>query len=223
MNNFFKFFNSSIGKKTIVATTGVLFSIFLIVHFLNNLIIFAGKEFFNQLVTTLEAVRPLIILIEIILMIILILHIYNAVTLFLKNRKKGTSKYLVKNKSKNRSIFSNSMIFSGSIIFIFITIHLSTFWFNFRDNHEHNYYYLVTSSNIGFGNIFITLLYLVSMILLGTHLKHGYQSALQTFGIKETRIGKLLNYLSIIFWFLIPFGFFFIAFWFGIIVKGGFF
>tara|TARA_S200000501_G_scaffold202886_1_gene190866 strand:- start:10219 stop:10878 length:660 start_codon:yes stop_codon:yes gene_type:complete len=209
-----KFYNSTIGKKLVVATTGILFSLFLAVHFVNNLIVFAGRDVFNKLVTTLEAVRPLIIMIEIVLGIIVILHVYNSIQLNIKNRKKS---FEVKNQSRKTSFFSNYMVVSGSIIFIFMSIHLSTFWFNFRDNHEHNYYYLVTSSAIGFGNIFITILYLVSMILLGAHLKHGYQSALQTFGIRNTRIGNILFSISAIFWLFIPGGFFFIAFWFGIL------
>jgi len=209
-----KFYNSTIGKKIVVATTGVLFSFFLVVHFINNLIIFAGRDVFNQLVTTLESVRPIIILIEIILFIIIVLHVYNSIQLNFINRKKNNN---IKNKSRKTSFFSSYMVISGSIIFIFLVIHLSTFWFNFRDNHEHNYYYLVTSSVIGFGNIFITFLYLFSMILLGVHLKHGYQSALQTFGIKNTKIGNLLYSVSSIFWLFIPGGFFFIAFWFGIL------
>ena len=132
-----KFYNSTIGKKLVVATTGILFSLFLVVHFINNLIVFAGRDVFNKLVTTLEAVRPLIILIEIVLALIIFLHVYNSIQLNIQNRKKT---FEVKNKSKKTSFFSNYMVVSGSIIFIFMTIHLSTFWFNFRDNHEHNYY-----------------------------------------------------------------------------------
>ena len=70
---------------------------------------------------------------------------------------------------------------------------------------------------VGFGNIFITILYLIAMIFLGSHLRHGFQSAIQTFGIKNTRLGKILIQVSVIFWFFIPLGFFGIAFWFGII------
>ena len=214
MKKILRFYNSTIGKKLVVATTGILFSLFLIVHFINNLIVFAGRDVFNKLVTTLEAVRPLIIMIEIVLAVIVILHVYNSIQLNIIYRKKS---FKVKNESRKTSFFSNYMVVSGSIIFIFMSIHLSTFWFNFRDNHEHNYYYLVTSSAIGFGNIFITILYLVSMILLGAHLKHGYQSALQTFGIRNTKLGNILFSISAIFWLFIPGGFFFIAFWFGIL------
>ena len=79
---------------------------------------------------------------------------------------------------------------------------------------------MVTSSSLGFGNIFITILYLAAMIILGFHLKHGFNSAIQTFGIKDTTIGKMLSLFSIVFWFFVPAGFFSIAFWFGI-MNGG--
>ena len=58
------------------------------------------------------------------------------------------------------------------------------------------------------------------MILLGFHLKHGFNSAIQTFGIKNTSIGKILSMGSILFWLFIPAGFFSIAFWFGILNGG---
>ena len=149
------------------------------------------------------------------------MHIYNSVSLSLQARKSGnvTTKSNIKNH--NASLSSRTMLFTGSILFIFIIIHLSTFWFNFQNNHDHSAYYdIVTSSSLGFGNIFITLLYLVAMILLGFHLKHGFNSAIQTFGIKNTSIGKILSMVSILFWLFIPAGFFSIAFWFGILNGG---
>ncbi len=100
MKKILKFYNSTIGKKLVVATTGILFSLFLLVHFVNNLIVFAGKDVFNKLVTTLEAVRPLIIIIEIILAVIVVLHVYNSIQLNIKNRKKT---FEVKNQSRKTS------------------------------------------------------------------------------------------------------------------------
>ena len=72
-------------------------------------------------------------------------------------------------------------------------------------------------SSIGFGNLFVTLIYLIAMVFLGFHLRHGFQSAIQTFGIKHTKMGRFVVRLSILFWLLIPLGFFSIAFWFGIL------
>ena len=113
------------------------------------------------------------------------------------------------------------MFFSGSILFIFIVTHLSTIWFNFQNIDDHDkYYYLVTESVYGFGNVFITILYLLSMILLGFHLRHGFQSAFKTLGVQNSKFDKILNVVSIFFWFIIPLGFFSIAFWFGILDGG---
>ena len=215
------FISSTIGKKILVATTGLLFCFFLLFHLLNNLVIYTGAENFNFLVASLEKIKPLIRILEVGLATILIVHIYNSVSLSLQARKSGNITTKSNTKNHNAPLSSRTMLFTGSILFIFIIIHLSTFWFNFQNNHDHSAYYdIVTSSSLGFGNIFITLLYLVAMILLGFHLKHGFNSAIQTFGIKNTSIGKILSMLSIIFWLFIPAGFFSIAFWFGILNGG---
>jgi len=113
------------------------------------------------------------------------------------------------------------MLLTGSILFVFIVVHLSTFWFNFQLTDDHDAYYnMVTNSAIGFGNIFITLLYLTAMIVLGFHLKHGFSSAIQTLGFKDTSIGKVISAIGVFFWLFIPAGFFSIAFWFGILNGG---
>ncbi len=215
------FISSTIGKKILVATTGLLFCFFLLFHLLNNLVIYTGAENFNYLVASLEKIKPLIRILEVGLATILIVHIYNSVSLSLQAIKSGNVTTKSNTKNHNASLSSRTMLFTGSILFIFIVIHLSTFWFNFQNNHDHSAYYdIVTSSSLGFGNIFITLLYLVAMILLGFHLKHGFNSAIQTFGIKNTSIGKILSMVSILFWLFIPAGFFSIAFWFGILNGG---
>ena len=215
------FISSTIGKKILLATTGLLFCFYLLFHLLNNLVIYTGAENFNFLVASLEKLKPLIRILEVGLATILIVHIYNSVSLALQARKSRNLTTKSNTKNHNASLSSRTMLFTGSILFIFIVIHLSTFWFNFQNNHDHSAYYdIVTSSSLGFGNIFITLLYLVAMILLGFHLKHGFNSAIQTFGIKNTSIGKILSMVSIVFWLFIPAGFFSIAFWFGILNGG---
>ena len=118
-------------------------------------------------------------------MLVLILggHIYNSITLALKSKKaKG-----ITNQSKidvpNASLSSRTMVFTGSILFIFLTVHLSTFWYTFQTSGRHDYFFMVTSESFGFGNILITSLYLLAMIILGFHLRHGFQSAIKTLGI----------------------------------------
>ena len=213
-------FNTTIGKKLLVASTGLMVCLFLVFHLINNLIIFTGPENFNQLVAALEKIKPLIRIMEILLVIIFFTHIYNSLLLTIESRRSRNDSY-IKLSSSSSTIYSRTMFFSGSILFIFIVTHLSTIWFNFQNIDDHDkYYYLVTESVYGFGNIFITILYLLSMILLGFHLRHGFQSAFKTLGVQNSKFDKILNVVSIFFWFIIPLGFFSIAFWFGILDGG---
>ena len=220
INKSISIFNTTIGKKLLVASTGLMVCLFLVFHLINNLIIFKGPENFNQLVAALEKIKPLIRIMEILLVIIFFTHIYNSLLLTIESRRSRNDSY-IKLSSSSSTIYSRTMFFSGSILFIFIVTHLSTIWFNFQNIDDHDkYYYLVTESVYGFGNIFITILYLLSMILLGFHLRHGFQSAFKTLGVQNSKFDKILNVVSIFFWFLIPLGFFSIAFWFGILDGG---
>tara|TARA_Y100001936_G_C15912639_1_gene579451 strand:- start:116 stop:787 length:672 start_codon:yes stop_codon:yes gene_type:complete len=222
INKSISIFNTTIGKKLLVASTGLMVCLFLVFHLINNLIIFTGPENFNQLVAALEKIKPLIRIMEILLVIIFFTHIYNSLLLTIESRRSRNDSY-IKLSSSSSTIYSRTMFFSGSILFIFIVTHLSTIWFNFQNIDDHDkYYYLVTESVYGFGNIFITILYLLSMILLGFHLRHGFQSAFKTLGMQNSKFDKILNVVSIFFWFIIPLGFFSIAFWFGILDGGKF-
>ena len=220
INKSISIFNTTIGKKLLVASTGLMVCLFLVFHLINNLIIFTGPENFNQLVAALEKIKPIIRIMEILLVIIFFTHIYNSLLLTIESRRSRNDSY-IKLSSSSSTIYSRTMFFSGSILFIFIVTHLSTIWFNFQNIDDHDkYYYLVTESVYGFGNIFITILYLLSMILLGFHLRHGFQSAFKTLGMQNSKFDKILNVVSIFFWFIIPLGFFSIAFWFGILDGG---
>ena len=190
-------------------------------HLINNLVIYTGEENFNYLVSSLEKIKPLIRLLELGLLTILVVHISNSIYLSIQSRKSGNQTSLSSVKKPNAPLSSRTMLLTGSILFVFIVVHLSTFWFNFQLTDDHDAYYnMVTNSAIGFGNIFITLLYLTAMIVLGFHLKHGFSSAIQTLGFKDTSIGKVISAIGVFFWLFIPAGFFSIAFWFGILNGG---
>ena len=214
------FISSTIGTKVMVAISGLLFCFFLLFHFANNLIIFTGADNFNFLVSSLEKIKPLVRVLEVLLLAILVTHITNTIILTIKAKKAGNNSK-EEAGSKHSSFSSRTMFFSGSILFIFIVTHLSTFWYNFQITDDHtSYYRIVTDSQLGFGNIFITILYLLAMIFLGFHIKHGFSSALVTLGISSTSLGKVINKIAFLFWLVIPSGFFMIAFWFGILNGG---
>lgn len=205
-----------------MALTGLLLCVFLIIHLAGNLLLFAGAETFNNYVHSLAAVKPLIRLIEIILTAIFLVHIIFSIKLTRKNQQVSGIKYQVNTANETSSFFSRNMGLSGSIIFIFLVTHLSTIWYRFQTQHEQgNFYEIVTGSTVGLGNGFVTSLYCVAMVLLGFHLRHGFQSAFQTFGLRYNQYGKLIEKISIIFWLIIPAGFLTIAVYFGFLNGAG--
>ncbi len=191
MGWFSTFINSSIGKKLIMALTGLLLIIFLIIHLLGNLTLFAGADAFNTYAGTLKKFEPIVRVIEVLLTIIFVLHIYNGAVLWWTNRKAKGSLYAVNARSKETNIFARTTIQTGSIIFIFLVIHLQTFWYpsNFSGG-EINLYGLVTG---WFAQPVYSGFYIFAMILLGFHLNHGFQSAFQTFGWNHKKYFPLIQ------------------------------
>ena len=176
--------NSSIGKKFVMALTGILLMLFLIFHLGGNITLYFGAEAFDTYVHTLDKVKPIVRVIEIILGLIFIFHIFNGVKLWYENKKARLKKYKVNISSENSTLFSRTMIYSGSIVFIFLVLHLSTFWyaFNFSGHPvtgSHEYYKIVVD---WFQDPVYAGVYVLAMVLLGFHLNHGFQSAFQTFG-----------------------------------------
>lgn len=217
MSWFTRALNSSIGKKFVMAVTGICLIAFLIIHLFNNMTLYAGKDVFNTVVKSLDGIKPMIRVIEVILASIFILHIFNGIRLWIENKKARPVNYTINGSSKNSDLFSRTMILSGSIIFIFLVIHLSTLWvaFNFGDTHieEHDYFKIVSSA---FENPIYSIIYIFAMALLGFHLNHGFQSAFQTFGWNNKKyfplveaIGKYYSWITALLFASIPIYFLF--------------
>lgn len=187
--------NSSIGKKFIMAFTGLLLIAFLVIHLLNNLLLFLGPEIFNSNVERLEAVKPIVRVIELLLLLIFIFHIYNALRLWYQNKKANPIKYAVNISSKNSTIYSRTMVITGSIILIFLVLHLSTFWwsYNFNQHPVNDQYPFYSIIENAFANPLLSIFYVVAMIILGFHLNHAFQSAFQTFGWRHKKYTPLVE------------------------------
>lgn len=217
----FDFLNSSIGKKTQMAITGILLCLFLIIHLIGNLFLFGGAEAFNTYVETLSTVRPAVRVIEFVLVMIFLGHVINGIRLIIANRQAKPIKYAVNKSEENSTLVSRTMGITGSIIFIFLVVHLSTFWYTFQLEHEGGKFYgIVLSDSIGFGNTIVAICYAVAMFLLGLHLRHGFQSAFQTFGWNHVKIKPLIHAIAVIFWLIIPLGFMIIPVYFGLLGGG---
>ena len=215
--------NSSIGKKFIMATTGLLLILFLVIHLLNNLLLFLGPEIFNENVARLEAIKPIVRVIEIVLALIFFFHIYNAIKLYFENKKANPQKYAVDASSKNSTFYSRYMTVTGIIILVFLIIHLGTFWFEYNfgahpADGAHPYYAIIQDA---FANPFISIFYIIAMLVLGSHLNHAFQSAFQTFGLESKKFTPLVKKISTIIAVLMTIGFASIPVFFYLASLGG--
>jgi len=210
MGWFLKFTGSSIGKKFIMAVTGSFLIIFLIIHLIGNLTLFLGPEAFNGYVSTLDVVKPLIRIVELVLLLAFILHIFNGIRLWIENKKANPKKYAINVGSDNSTIFSRTMFLTGSIVFIFLVLHLATFFyrFNFYDPegfaNQHKYFEIVVNF---LGMPWYSILYIVAVLLLGFHLNHGFQSAFQTFGWTHKKYTPILEKLGTLYAIVMALGF----------------
>lgn len=201
---------SSIGKKIQVALSGLFLSIFLFFHLMNNLVLIIGPEEFNNMVYFLESIKPIIRVMEVGLVIIILLHVVNAIQLtFLNKKSKGREYQSLDGKSSSTN--SRTMAISGTIILSFIIIHLSYMWWTYQNPSLHideSYYDVILRSEIGYLNHLPTaIFYIISIILIGSHLRHGFQSALKTLGFLNKGISVALHSIGFLFWAIIPLGF----------------
>jgi succinate dehydrogenase / fumarate reductase cytochrome b subunit len=201
------FYSSSIGKKITVGLTGVLLCTYLIVHLAGNLLLFkndggAAFDAYAEILPSLLIIR----IIEIGLFAVFILHIVTGLIFWLRNRRARPDSYAVNRRNESSDPFSRMMFLTGSIVFIFLVVHMRTFWVTARFQHEQ--YPSMYSTVVGaFSDPVYSLFYVVAMVLLAFHLRHGFQSALQTFGLRNMRYAGLIDLAGAFFWLLIPVGF----------------
>jgi succinate dehydrogenase / fumarate reductase cytochrome b subunit len=189
--------NSSIGKKFVMAITGVCLLMFLIIHLIGNMTLYIGREAFTGYVEILESVKPLIRVIEVILALVFLLHIFNGVRLWYQNKTAKPIAYTVNAAAKNSTLFSRTMFVTGSIIFIFLVIHLQTIWYKYNfSGQELSLFDIVIK---WFQVPWYSVLYVAAIFLMGMHLNHGFQSAFQTFGWNHNKYTPLIKALGTIY------------------------
>ena len=149
---------------------------------------------------------------EISLLGILLLHISNTVYLTKKNQEKIISKYHAGLLNNTSSIHSRTMILTGTAVLFFIIFHLSYIWYSYQTHNSlhssHTYYTILLQNKFGFlGHTLTAILYIMSILLIASHLRHGFESALKTFGIVKSSKFSFLYKFSALFWGIIPLGF----------------
>jgi succinate dehydrogenase cytochrome b subunit len=196
-----RFYESTIGKKAIMAVTGLILFGYLIAHMLGNLQIFLGSEVMNHYAETLHGNPPLLWTARIVLLISVALHIWASIQLSaIKNEARPTAYY--KRANVSSSWASRSMMLTGPIIAAFVVfhlLHLTTGTIHRQFVPLHPYENLVTGFFLPFA-----LVYIVVMIFIGFHLSHGIWSMFQSMGLSHPRYTPMIKKFAAVFsWILI--------------------
>ncbi len=201
MNRLAKILESSIGKKQIVAVTGLLLIGFLIGHLAGNLLIFLGPTWYNGYAERLGRLRPSLYLVEIALLFIFVIHIYVTALVVIENIKARGGRYSVYKAVGKRSLATRIMPYTGTYILIFVVWHLLDFTFvdhngplSIMPNGEHLGLYAIVYNS--FMDPIHTIGYILAMGAIGFHLTHGIQSFFQTFGFNNRPQIALMKSLS---------------------------
>jgi succinate dehydrogenase / fumarate reductase cytochrome b subunit len=199
-------FNSSLGKKYIMAVSGLVMFLFVIGHLAGNLQFFLGAESINRyghfLQTNLEIIWPA----RIVLILALILHVWSAIKLSAENKAARPVPYANWNPTV-ASYASRTMLMTGIIVFVFIIYHLLHYTLVIKSINftGHDFAGFMDSENrhdifkmmvYGFSNIWVSLFYIVAIGLLCLHLSHGVSAMFQSLGWKNKVYGPFLDSAS---------------------------
>src|SRR5580700_1656579 len=176
------FWASTVGKKIVMAVTGILMFAFVIGHLLGNLQVFEGPAKLNAYGAFLHSIGELLWPVRAILLIAIALHIIATVQLGLRNKRARPVGYSVK-KAIASSYASRTMYWSGPIVLAFIIFHLLQFTAGYIHPEsqfiEGDVYHNVVA---GFSVWWVSVWYIIAVSLLGFHLRHGLWSMFQSLG-----------------------------------------
>jgi succinate dehydrogenase / fumarate reductase cytochrome b subunit len=197
-----------------MALTGLFLVSFLFVHLSGNLLIFRGDggQAFNEyshFMSTAGIIRVL----EIVLVLGIAIHVYTSYVLTRRNQKARPQAYAYSNPSANSSWFSRNMGLSGSIVLIFLITHIQNFWYRYKFGDDvptrtydgvqiKDMYWIV--QDVFTNQWWLSILYILAMVLLSFHLIHGVQSAFQSLGIRHTKYTPLIQKAGLVLAILFP-------------------
>jgi succinate dehydrogenase / fumarate reductase cytochrome b subunit len=194
-------FTSSIGKKLVMAFTGLFLISFLVIHVSINACVFAplflendNGAMFNKAAHFMGS-TVLIRIMEVGLFLGFILHIAQGILLEIENRGKRTTKYAYNAANQNSKWYSRSMGTMGILVLAFLLLHLFHFWTKARflggipdvdidGKVMHNMYALMDTV---FNEIWVVIVYALGCIALAWHLVHGFQSSFRTIGVSNQK------------------------------------
>ena len=208
-------FSTSVGTKIVIGITGIALFLYLLIHIAGNLMVFFGPAAFNKYAYTLEG-NPLLPVIEIGLLLVFLIHIYKTIRMFLGNQSTRPVRYTKKNFAgppSRKSFASSTMIVSGLWLLAFLVVHVKTFRFGVEQEWPAGGRDLYLLEMQAFTNPLIVGFYVISMVVVGSHLWHGVSSAFQSLGIDKPAWTRLILPAGKTIAVLIAGGFIVIALW----------
>jgi succinate dehydrogenase / fumarate reductase, cytochrome b subunit len=182
-------FDSSVGMKILIGVTGLALFLYLIVHIAGNLMVFFGPTVFNKYAYTLEG-NPLLPIVEIGLLLIFLVHVYKTIRMFLANQQARPVRYVRKKYAgppSRKTFASSTMILSGLWLLVFIIFHVKAFRYGVEHEWSAGGRDLYRLEMENFTNPLVVGFYVLSMIVVASHLWHGVGSAVQSLGASQPR------------------------------------
>lgn len=193
---------SSVGKKLMMALTGLSFCGFLAAHLAGNLTIYGGRDYFNSYADHLLSLGVLLTAAEWALLILAAIHVLTGLTLFYQNYQARPVRYKVNKSAGGRTWGSATMPYTGVLLLIFVIIHLLNF--RFVDKTATTIFEIVTAA---FNHMGYVALYVAAMLVAALHISHGLWSACQTIGANHPKYTPLIRTVSLVFAVAVGIGF----------------
>jgi succinate dehydrogenase / fumarate reductase cytochrome b subunit len=194
-------FTTSIGRKILMAITGLFLALFGVVHLIGNTTIFGWLTGgINAYAHHLHAFPPMVWAFRAVMLVIVAVHIWFGIQLTVENRGGRPQQYAVKSVQK-ATFASENMIWTGVLLLAFIVYHLLHFTGKVMPGMDQlalnqegavDVFLMMTSGVYGFKNILITLIYGGAMVALFLHLSHGIQSIFQSVGLSNDKVLPVL-------------------------------
>ena len=205
------YFNSTIFRKTLAGLSGLFLVLFLLGHLLGNLQLFIpgedGQKQFNEYALFMTT-NPAVKILSVLTYSSIILHTILTLFLVFQSSNARDVKYLQSSGNANSTWGSKNMAVLGTLILVFIVIHMKSFWYEMHfgviglDPWGNKDLHTVTVT--AFNELWYVLFYVLSMVVLAIHLKHGVESVFQTLGIKTRRYVSLIHKAAYGFALIVP-------------------
>jgi len=200
---------TSIGKKLMMAVTGLSFIGFLTLHLAGNLSIYGGPEAFNAYAEKLHSLGPILVAAEWILLALALTHIVTGTLLFVQNLSARPRRYRVNKSGGGRTIGSATMPYTGLLILLFVIFHLANF--SFVDKSHTTIFEIVSRA---FADPLYVTIYIAAMVVVALHVSHGFWSLFQTLGLNHPKYMPAIMAAGTIISLVFGFGFGFLPIYF---------